>query len=58
MKTFKFWALIAGVVLMAFAGVLFTMRGFTDNPWYFAAAPLYVIFSVSFWRIAAKLRRT
>lgn len=57
MRKIKFWAFAAGAVLMVFAGILFTVKGFTDSPWYFAAAPLYVILAVSSGVTASRLRK-
>ncbi|WP_159985191.1 hypothetical protein [Pseudomonas sp. Irchel 3E13] len=56
MSKVKYWAFTVGAVLSALSGAVVVWKGFTENHWYLAATPIYLVLAVSLWNMASRLR--
>lgn len=57
MSKVKYWAYTVGAVLSALSGAAVVWKGFTENHWYLAATPIYLVLAVSLWNMASRLRK-
>lgn len=56
MSKVKYWVFTAAAVLSVLSGAAVVWQGFTENHWYLAATPIYLVLAVSLWNMASRHR--